>query len=224
MKPAPLLLAITLDCAPPAAPPDASTATAPARPTPYADPAPAPRRYLGRANVEMYSLPVDPPCLRMPLGGPDGEGTRVAQIYQSERHHLGEDVVPADGPARGAPVYAVGNGTVIDAFDHGAGVERGCWGRVVRIVHRLADGQEDLTWYESLYAHLQTMEVELGERVQAGQIIGTVADAGCGGAHLHWEVRDRMNLPLGHGYGWDTAGYVRPSAWVRARRCEAPTR
>ena len=200
--------------------PTASSTTASSK-TAYAMPDTTPRRYLGRANVEMYSLPVDPPCLRMPLGDEEGAGARVSQIFQSERNHLGEDHVIADGPSRGAPVHAIAPGRVIDAWDYGSErVEQGCWGRVVRVVHRLDDDEGGWTFVESLYAHLDRIDVELGERVEAGAVLGTVGDAGCGGPHLHWELRDSMNMPLGFGYGRDTKGYLAPSAFVRAHRCE----
>lgn len=219
MTRSPALLLLALACAPAADPVvDAIVEQpTPAGPSPYGEPAPPPRRYLGRANVEMYTMPVDPPCMRTPVGDAHGAGAKMTQIYQSEKHHLGEDWVMENAPTRGAPVFAMAPGRVIDAWDYGS---TGCWGQVVRIAHRLQDGEDDLTWYESLYAHLETMEVELGQRIELGERLGTMGDASCYGPHLHWEVRTKMNMAIGQGYGRDTTGYTAPSALVDAHRCE----
>jgi len=208
-------------CASPSTPPPEAAPAPSTTATPYADPVRPPKRHLGRASVEMYSLPREPTCLRFPLGDADGQGARKTQEFQSARKHLGEDWVVDGAKSRGAPIHAITGGYVTDAYDYGsAGPEEGCWGRVVRIVHRLDEGEH--VWVESLYAHLLTIDVELGQRVERGQVIGTVGDAGCSGDHLHWELRDSMTLPLGHGYGSDTTGYVEPSVYVAARRCEDP--
>ena len=72
---------------------------------------------------------------------------------------------------------------------------------------------------ESLYAHLATIEVARGDVVTRGHRIGTIGDAGGRyPAHLHLELRDRVGLPLGRGYGAETRGYLDPTAFIRARR------
>jgi murein DD-endopeptidase MepM/ murein hydrolase activator NlpD len=44
----------------------------------------------------------------------------------------------------------------------------------------------------SLFAHLQSSEMKSGDRVSAGDVVGTVGSSGRStGPHLHWSVRLR---------------------------------
>ncbi|NJN86450.1 MAG: M23 family metallopeptidase [Leptolyngbyaceae cyanobacterium SL_7_1] len=94
---------------------------------------------------------------------------------------------------RGTPVLAVGGGTV--AFVG----EQGAYGNLIVINH--AEG------LQTRYAQLDGMMVEVGQRVNAGDRIGTVGSTGVANApHLHFEVRSNSNL------GWvaqDPVDYVR---------------
>ncbi|TCO51028.1 murein DD-endopeptidase MepM/ murein hydrolase activator NlpD [Kribbella antiqua] len=89
----------------------------------------------------------------------------------SSGFHTGQDF-PA---AIGTPVRAATAGTV--------SIEHPAWaGNLVRIDH--GDG------LETLYAHLNEIDVSDGASVSAGQRIGTVGDKGnTTGPHLHFEVR-----------------------------------
>ena len=91
--------------------------------------------------------------------------------YETGGYHHGIDFrVP-----RGTPVHAAAGGTVVLAeliplygnmiiIDHGWGVFTG-------------------------YGHLSVIEVEFGQQVAAGDVIGKVGNTGSStGAHLHWEV------------------------------------
>ncbi len=86
----------------------------------------------------------------------------------------------------GAPVTASDRGVVIRA-----GWNQQGYGQFVIIDHNID--------YLTLYAHLDTIFVQEGEVVAAGQVIGTVGATGnATGPHLHFEIRDfgRLTNPL----------------------------
>jgi hypothetical protein len=95
------------------------------------------------------------------------------------RRHEGIDIF-AD---RGTPIHAITGGTVVQGFDGGK-----LGGVVVRI-----QGDDGRYYY---YAHLQEGSVdhlEVGERVNAGQVIGAVGNTGNAAttpSHLHFQVRE----------------------------------
>lgn len=142
-----------------------------------------------------------------PVGPPDAVGYHDAQPFGVTRH-LGNDWNGDGGgdPDLGDPVHAAAAGIVIDATDVGYD-----WGNVVRIVHGCG--------VETLYAHLGVIETRAGATVARGQRIGTIGKIpGSTGAHLHFELRDRP-LPLGGGYADEPpAGYLDPTAYIRAHR------
>lgn len=79
------------------------------------------------------------------------------------------------GAPSGTPVKAAGAGTVLEAAD------KGNYGNCVIIVH------DEI--YQTLYAHLQSLDVKPGDVVTAGQLIGKVGNTGLSTAsHLHYEV------------------------------------
>ena len=85
--------------------------------------------------------------------------------------HYGIDIAAPIG----SPIYAVADGTVIDA---GPAQGFGLW---VRIRH--ADGTI------SVYGHMYDFSVSVGERVHAGQQIARVGNRGDStGPHLHFEI------------------------------------
>lgn len=86
-------------------------------------------------------------------------------------------------PDEGAPVVAAATGTVATA----QATPRGGYGRWVVIDH--GDGES------SLYAHLGSVTVALGQRVDQGTMIGTVGDSGnTRGAHLHFEQKSGRSV------------------------------
>lgn len=144
-----------------------------------------------------------------PVGPPDATGYYDAQPF-GVNDHLGNDWNGNGGNDTdlGDPVYAASSGVVVEATDHAGG-----WGNVIRIVHDCA-GQR----IESLYAHLDAIEIASGLWVARGQRIGTIGTAGGQyRAHLHFELRDRA-LPLGGGYARDRTGYLDPTAFIRSHR------
>lgn len=78
--------------------------------------------------------------------------------------------------AMGAPIYATARGKVTFVG------RKGGYGNVVEISH----GQGLLT----RYAHMSRFEAQVGDRVEAGAVIGAIGSTGRStGPHLHFEVR-----------------------------------
>lgn len=143
-----------------------------------------------------------------PVGAPDGAGWFDVQPF-GENRHLGADLNAEGGTRGGEPVTAIADGCVVFAQD----IWRG-WGNVVRVVHPLPDGG----FVESLYAHLDRVDVPVGAWIPRGAPVGTVGDAhGAYRPHLHLELRGRVGAPVGHGYG-GAPGYVDPVRFIAARR------
>jgi len=102
-----------------------------------------------------------------------GFGTRVHPISGQTRTHNGIDV----SANTGTPVRSAGNGVVLSGGNSGDG-----YGNKVLINH----GSGLVT----LYAHLNTINVNAGQSVTAADTIGTVGSTGYStGPHLHFEVR-----------------------------------
>jgi murein DD-endopeptidase MepM/ murein hydrolase activator NlpD len=168
------------------------------------------RATYGRS--EHPRMPPSPPACAgfdFPVGPPDASGYYDAQPF-GVNDHLGNDWNGNGGGDSdlGDPVHTVAAGVVTEASDLGGG-----WGNVVRVVHPCGEvpGRE----VESLYAHLDTVDVRPGQRVPRGQRLGTIGTAGGQyRAHLHFELRARRGMPLGGGYSEDTAGYLDPTAFI----------
>ena len=146
-----------------------------------------------------------------PVGSPDGHGYYNAQGF-TENNHLGDDWNGTGGGNTdfGDPIYAIAHGRVKLAEDYGGG-----WGKIVRLIHQLPNGE----MIESFYAHCETMLVEEGDWVQRGGQIATLGDAdGAYIAHLHFEIRTDTSMGNGGGYSPDTEGYVDPTAFIEAHR------
>jgi murein DD-endopeptidase MepM/ murein hydrolase activator NlpD len=146
-----------------------------------------------------------------PVGVPDARAYYDAQPF-GENAHLGSDWNGVGGGHSdlGDPVYAMAAGRVSQVHDFEGG-----WGRVVRIVHRLDNGEQ----VESLYAHLDSFAVENGATVERGQQLGTIGTAhGQYWAHLHFEVRRTIGADIGGGYGKPEQGQVDPSRFITSRR------
>ena len=94
------------------------------------------------------------------------------------RYHTGQDF----SAATGTPVHAVVSGTVVKG-------NAGSWvGNHVAI--RAADGSA------TLYTHLDSTDVKVGQQVTAGQKIGEVGSTGRSfGSHLHFEYYPAGKTP-----------------------------
>lgn len=92
------------------------------------------------------------------------------------RLHAGTDFA---GPI-GTPIYATADGVVTHA-----GWSSG-YGRLIKIRHDFG--------IETRYAHLNAMDVRVGQRVSRGERIGAMGNSGRStGPHLHYEVRVNGN-------------------------------
>jgi len=100
-----------------------------------------------------------------------GWGMRMHPIYKILRFHYGMDFAAAIG----TEVFATGVG-VVKAADRETG-----YGNTVVIDHGFG--------YESYYAHLSRISVQVGQKVNRGDVIGHVGSTGTSTApHLHYEV------------------------------------
>ena len=105
------------------------------------------------------------------------------------RIHEGIDLSSTADPYDGKPVMASASGKVID-------IEKGCpeighegdgcgggYGNLVHIEHP--------NGYSTMYAHLITVNVQMGQEVKQGDIIGIEGMSGRStGPHLHFEIRN----------------------------------
>lgn len=108
-------------------------------------------------------------------------GSRTHPITGEYKLHSGTDFGVGDGTAN-----AAASGTVSDASYHGG------YGNMVTIDH--GDG------IQTRYAHLARFRVSVGEKVDAGDVIGDIGSTGYStGAHLHFEVlkNGEFRDPLG---------------------------
>jgi murein DD-endopeptidase MepM/ murein hydrolase activator NlpD len=99
-------------------------------------------------------------------------GMRTHPVIHKQRHHHGLDLA---APIE-APVRAIREGRVVFADSFGN------YGNLIVIQH----GNE----ITSHYGHLNSIHVQTGQLVTAGQVIGAVGKTGrVTGAHLHFEIR-----------------------------------
>lgn len=140
-----------------------------------------------RANSEIVlhtpsilPLPNDQFVLTSPFGSRINPFTRVADF------HKGLDL----SAPQGTPIYVTAEGTVTFAGRYPIAQSVNWWrfGNVVVVNH--ADR------FITIYAHCDTINVRVGQRVKQGETIATVGSTGWStNAHLHYEVRSDLELP-----------------------------
>ncbi len=101
-----------------------------------------------------------------------GYGYRIHPIYRTRKMHSGIDLTAPTG----TNVYATGGGKVISS-----GYTPGGYGKKIIVDHGFG--------FKTLYAHLNDINVKVGQRVKRGEKIGAVGNTGRSTApHLHYEV------------------------------------
>lgn len=101
-----------------------------------------------------------------------GFGYRIHPIYKTSRMHYGCDFTAPTG----TDIYATGDGRI-----KAVNMKQRGYGHHVIIDHGYG--------YETIYAHMQDIHVQKGQRINRGEVIGTVGNTGTSTApHLHYEV------------------------------------
>lgn len=158
----------TLENAPAATPETAEAAEPEATPTPA--PTQAPTAVVNTAQLPLLEDPDNSPLFIDPV--PD---YKYISRFMGNGHR-GDDLCAAPG----TDVLAAADGVVVQAAEHYS------WGNFVVIDH--GTNGEGYSW-RTLYAHLQSYAVEVGQHVTQGQIIGYVGSTGrTTGNQCHFEV------------------------------------
>ncbi len=101
------------------------------------------------------------------------QGPRIHPITGEYKNHGGTDIAASYGTA----IWAADSGTVVRSSDGW----NGGWGNYVMIDH--GNGMQ------TLYAHMSSRAVSVGQTVSRGQVIGYVGSTGMStGPHLHFEM------------------------------------
>ncbi len=134
------------------------------------------RLSLARSHVDRLTRTLVRVPIRKPMPGDtettSGFGMRIDPFLRSPAMHTGLDF-RADS---GDPVRATAAGTVTQAGWNGG------YGRMVEIDH--GNG------FATRYAHLSAIDVEVGQTVRIGEVVGRVGSTGRStGPHLHYETR-----------------------------------
>lgn len=131
----------------------------------------------GLAELDLYRIAAQRTPFAMPVRASSvrqtsGFGTRRDPRTGRQRMHNGVDWA---GP-QGTPILATGDGRIKFAG------RRGGYGNLVIIEHDFG--------LETYYAHLHTINVNVGQRVSRGDRIGGMGTTGRStGVHLHYEIR-----------------------------------
>ncbi|MGH9886893.1 MAG: M23 family metallopeptidase, partial [bacterium] len=129
-----------------------------------------------RALPGLHDPPIEgAPHFILPVAGrpSSGYGLRADPMHGGEMiNHPGFDLAATTG----TPVAAAAGGTVVHAGPAGT------YGNLVTLRHD--------NGFETRYAHLSSVDVKVGDRVEAGSGLGKVGSTGYStGPHLHFEVR-----------------------------------
>ena len=176
-----------------------------------------PRHRLHQFSAWQLATVPTAPRFDAPMGSESGGLTYNAQKFweMNEKrggHHSGDDLNGIGGMNTdlGDPVFASADGLVVYSGEPSPG-----WGKILVIAHRSADGR----LLQSMYAHLQRIDVAVGSLVGRGRQIGLVGTAnGYYPAHLHFEMRRSDGVDLGAGYSMLPLNRVDPEKTVAELR------
>lgn len=108
-----------------------------------------------------------------------GYGMRIHPVHKVKKMHHGIDFTAPEGTA----IQATGNGVVVKIESRKTG-----YGKSILIDHGYG--------YKTLYGHLKSVSVKVGQRVKKGELLGLVGSTGTSTApHCHYEVR-KNNVPV----------------------------
>jgi murein DD-endopeptidase MepM/ murein hydrolase activator NlpD len=129
------------------------------------------RNQVDSLNRALFSVPI-----RKPLPGEveltSGFGVRLDPFLHSPAMHTGVDFRGEEGE----PIHATAAGVVTHTGWSGG------YGKMVEIDH--GNG------FSTRYGHLSAIEVQVGETVRIGQVVGRLGSTGRStGPHLHYETR-----------------------------------
>ncbi|MBR5879743.1 MAG: M23 family metallopeptidase [Akkermansia sp.] len=154
-----------------------------------------------------------------PVGKPDGKGYYKSRgLRLATPRHLGEDWngVGGGNSDLGDPVYSIGMGLVTYAAD-----ARGRWGKVVIVRHAFREPKSGkVLCCQSLYSHLDRIDVKLGQLVGRGAKVGTIGtNNGMFPAHLHAELHFNVLVNCGHqGIPKNAANYGNLTEFIKHYR------
>ena len=132
------------------------------------------------------------------------EGTyRYGSTQQGNRElHYG---VEFENPT-GTPVIAAASGQVIvagDDIEFAMGPYINFYGNLIILEHNLPGNSPPVF---TLYGHLSQINVNIGDQIERGHVIGLVGRSGTAiGSHLHFEIRQSVN---------DINHAVNPELWL----------
>ncbi len=171
--------------------------------------------FVRLSPIEIAALP-EAPRWDMPMGSEHGALTYNAQPFRITRH-LGDDLNGIGGMNSdlGDPVYAAATGRVVYCGIPGPG-----WGSMIILAHRVRNQQTgEPEVIQSLYAHLDSMNVQPDQIVHRGDQIATVGTAfGKYLAHLHFEIRRGPYVFPGVGYADSALNCLSPERFITEHR------
>ena len=126
-------------------------------------------------SERMAAMPAILPIEKNKCKVVSGFGYQYHPILHYRRLHSGIDMTAP----KGTPIYATGDGVVRIAGRSSEGYSG--YGIVALVDHGYG--------FQTLYAHMQSVKVRVGQKVKRGEQIGTVGSSGMSsGNHLHYEV------------------------------------